>query len=345
MPDPEDTRSHLSSLEVFWRDRFQFFMQKGYTLRPRYRPNWEPSWRGEVNPLTILYEDGIRQIKRDLLDAKNREGQDVFIKRVNALINPNEFEIAMHLGSPDSQKDELNHCVPVLDSFTDEQQPNYQYIVMPVLRPFNQPDFTSVKEVIDFVDQTLQGLVYMHNHHIAHRDCAAENILMDGSTLYRDGFHPMEPHRTRDGRESVKLSSHRSQSELKYYFIDFGLSTKFDPGRPHLVTGTLGRVPLPERSDIIPYDPFKADVYILGSVFLKDIVQRFQGLDLLGTLVREMTAAKPEHRPTAREALETWQSMRSSMSPSWARLREPGERGFGRILNDVLHLARGSMGI
>ena len=56
---------------------------------------------------------------------------------------------------------------------------------MPVLRPFDEPSFTSFVEVVDFVSQTLevsvfsllcllaecrvQGLVYMHENNVAHR--------------------------------------------------------------------------------------------------------------------------------------------------------------------------------
>lgn len=34
----------LSHGEVKWRDRFEMLEQEGYTLRPRLRPGWTPSW-------------------------------------------------------------------------------------------------------------------------------------------------------------------------------------------------------------------------------------------------------------------------------------------------------------
>lgn len=95
--------------------------------------------------------------KRELLDAtKTEDGQAVFIKRIDSRTHRDEVRIASRLGSPESQKDERNHCVPILAVFSDDEDPCYQYIVMPVLRPFNEPDFTSFGEVVDFVNQTLE---------------------------------------------------------------------------------------------------------------------------------------------------------------------------------------------
>lgn len=119
-----------------------------------------------------------------MLDA-TKEDKDVFIKRVDITTHPNEVKIASRLGSTESRKDGRNHCVPIISILSDELDTRYQYIVMPVLRPFNEPDFTSVGEVIEFVDQTLevsiaalpyvhaqyhvQGLEYIHEQNVAHR--------------------------------------------------------------------------------------------------------------------------------------------------------------------------------
>jgi hypothetical protein len=90
---------------------------------------------------------------------------------------------------------------------------------------------------------------------------------MDGSGLYKDGWHPMEAWRARDGGE-LSLNRKRSEVEINYYFIDFGLSTEFAPGQcERLVTGGLGRIQAPEQISGLPYDPFKLDVYYLGHVY------------------------------------------------------------------------------
>ena len=37
----------LDEMEIrFWRDNYQWLHDRGYQLRPRYSPNWVPSWIG-----------------------------------------------------------------------------------------------------------------------------------------------------------------------------------------------------------------------------------------------------------------------------------------------------------
>jgi len=56
---------------------------------------------------------------------------------------------------------------------------------------------------------------------------------------------------------------------VKYYFIDYGISSYFPPGsQERLVLGTEGREQdVPELSDEVPYDPFKVDIFTIGNVF------------------------------------------------------------------------------
>lgn len=49
-----------------------------------------------------------------------------------------------------------NHCVPILDVLEDPIDPTQSLLVMPYLRPFNDPDFGAIGEVVDFVEQTLE---------------------------------------------------------------------------------------------------------------------------------------------------------------------------------------------
>lgn len=159
MPNPYPAK--LFYEEIFWRDRYHFFRKKGYILRPRYHPEWQASWRFEANPILELFEDSIFQWvsvflyplvrvpnsyngyqKGELLDATEarEDGKNVFI---NSRTHPKEVKIASRLGYTENQKDKRNHCVPMLAIFSDDRDPWHQYIVMPVLRPFNKPNFTS----------------------------------------------------------------------------------------------------------------------------------------------------------------------------------------------------------
>lgn len=51
----------LEDREIFWRDRYYFFKNKGYVLRPRYHPEWHASWKCGVDPFPDRFEDSIIQ--------------------------------------------------------------------------------------------------------------------------------------------------------------------------------------------------------------------------------------------------------------------------------------------
>ena len=57
---PSSTTSPLDSLpitEIFWRDNFTWFKDQGYQLRPRFAPDWIPSWLG-TSKFRLQCEDG-----------------------------------------------------------------------------------------------------------------------------------------------------------------------------------------------------------------------------------------------------------------------------------------------
>ena len=55
--------------------------------------------------------------------------------------------------------------------------------------------------------------------------------------------------------------------EVKYFFVDYGISSYFPPGsQARLVIGTEGRdQDVPELSDDVTYDPFKVDIFTIGN--------------------------------------------------------------------------------
>ena len=56
--DFEQGRWHLLIDEVFWRERYNFLRSHGYQLRPRFAPDWTPSWLG-TNYDPFFCEDSI----------------------------------------------------------------------------------------------------------------------------------------------------------------------------------------------------------------------------------------------------------------------------------------------
>ncbi len=76
------------------------------------------------------------------------------IKRV--LAGSQETNILQHFSSSTLRQDNRNHCVPLLDVFNDSEDEDYNYIVEPVLRGFDEPGFFTVGEVVEFVRQMLE---------------------------------------------------------------------------------------------------------------------------------------------------------------------------------------------
>ena len=56
--ETDDTCWNLLPDESLWRDRYTFLKTHGYQLRPRFSPNWTPSWLG-TNLDPFFCEDSI----------------------------------------------------------------------------------------------------------------------------------------------------------------------------------------------------------------------------------------------------------------------------------------------
>lgn len=68
---PTNTDGQLSEPELWWSEHYHWLKDSGYLLRPRYAPDWIPSWQGTKKSF-ILCEDsrvarvGTRRVGRRL---------------------------------------------------------------------------------------------------------------------------------------------------------------------------------------------------------------------------------------------------------------------------------------
>lgn len=69
-----------------------------------------------------------------------------------------ELQIAQFLSSI---QDSQNHSVPIFQVLPDPLNPNLTLMVMPYLRPCNDPEFWTIGEVIAFIDQTVEVRLYI----------------------------------------------------------------------------------------------------------------------------------------------------------------------------------------
>lgn len=74
----------------------------------------------------------------------------------------NEIKIATLFSTEALRDDPENHCVPILDTFQDDSDPSFAYIVMPFLRLMDDPPFEYVNDVVDLTDQLLQVSISLY---------------------------------------------------------------------------------------------------------------------------------------------------------------------------------------
>ncbi|KAI9069047.1 hypothetical protein FKP32DRAFT_1608574 [Trametes sanguinea] len=337
----EEGFSNLGPAELLWQARYRYLEEHGYRLRPRYKPGWKPSWTG-TNLDPYFCEDYIIPLHIQIMDATRlSDGELVAIKSFHPGYNSEEeLQLAQFFTIMD---DPENHCVSTHEILPDPHDPEVALMVMPFLRPCDDPDFGTVGDVIDFVGQTLEGLAFMHRHRVAHRDIAARNLMMDARSLYPGGHHPLRRSCTPDGLDLVSPLP-RSGRNVRYFFIDFGWSQKFPDGASTYVLGNPSRDnDIPEVSDHIPYEAFKfkVDVFSLGNVYSKFFEPKFKNVGFLHSLIAHMKQRRPEDRPTAEEALQEWKEIRATLSDSLYRWRlEPhNEAPMERVLNDTVAVA------
>lgn len=101
------------------------------------------------------------------------------------------------------------------------------------------------------------------------------NIMMDASPLYPQSYHPRVINKSRDFRGSAQHKT-RTQRPPKYYFIDFGISRRYNPenGSPLEDPIRGGDRSVPEFRDLhTPCNPFPTDIYYIGNMIRQDFLQ------------------------------------------------------------------------
>ncbi|KAJ7487215.1 kinase-like domain-containing protein [Mycena galericulata] len=312
--------SHLlEKHEQFWVDRQPFLLAQGYQLRPRYRPDWVPSWTVKEK-LTGQYEDGLDILWRSVLDATHiHDGKKVILKGVPT--DGPEIGIIKYLRSPPTPPFyQWNRTIPLLEIIEMPQSP-WSFLVMPYCRRFNYPPFHCRYEFLEAMTQFLEGLQFMHDHNIAHFDIAPQNMMMDESRVIPMGSHFINP-RTHTGFYGLfRWNDRCSAGPVNYYYIDFGLSLYLPGGKDaalHLGTLRSFRT-IPELSKTVPYNPFQVDIFQLGLTIHK-LIDAYPDLNDFRRVANDMTATNPDDRPTPAGALSDLQAIATAMTPT--KLRE-----------------------
>ncbi|OJT15428.1 hypothetical protein TRAPUB_8016 [Trametes pubescens] len=303
----------LSEVECWWRDHQGWLAERGYLLRPRYRPDWKPSWLVKKQSSLMRHEDWYRPQQPFLLDAvRVADDSLVMLKQVKKSLYPEEVTLHQYLLSEPLLSDPRNHTVPLLEVLDVPDDEDAVLLVMPIFRECNNPAWTTVGEVVAFLAQVLEGTQFMHEHHFAHRDCQAPNILYDPRPLYPNMFHPRVTDKSRDWKGTAKHST-RTLNPVKYYFIDFGLSRRYDPKdgppREHPILGGDKSVPEFRNWNGELLDPFPTDIYYLGNIIRINIMKYYRGVEFLEPLVQDMVQDDPSKRPTIQDVIRRFDKL------------------------------------
>ncbi|KAJ6498044.1 hypothetical protein C8R47DRAFT_1112658 [Mycena vitilis] len=296
LPNDEIIRTP-SPNEQFWIHYQQFLLSRGYQLRPRFRPGWVPSWTlpgSNFDPERFNirdFEDAVHEGRRNVLDAiRVSDGVKVVLKRVQ--IRTPEIALGIYLNSAELLQHPHNRT------------------------EFGMPIFRQLQEAVEAMRQFLQGLKFMHDHNVAHRDACAGNMVMDATRAIPGGYHFSQPWTENGVDFGVYWRARSFVSPVEYYFIDFGLSD-YCPDGPEATrdVGVFGQdKTVPEFSDTVSYNPFKVDIYQLGNVFM-DLLKKYPAMHAhFGSLATSMTRRDPDERPSASQALGDFEDICSNLT-------------------------------
>ncbi|EGO25701.1 hypothetical protein SERLADRAFT_415172 [Serpula lacrymans var. lacrymans S7.9] len=334
----------IGKSERWWCQQYQWLKETGYLLRPRYAPGWVPSWKG-TKKWWAQCEDSQVPAMGHVLDAtRMSDGVFVTLKLITKSRHPYEIEIGRLFSTEPLASDPSNYSVPIYDVLDVPDDHDQSILVMPLLRPFHRPRFDTCGEVIDFFSQLFFGLRFIHQQHVAHRDCMGLNIMMDATPLYIDPYHPQDLDMRRDFNGTARYFT-RTRRPLKYFFIDFGISRRYaaDNSAPleYPIWGGDKTVPEFQKSDDA-CNPFPTDIYYLGNMIRENFLLTKRGLEFMLPLVKDMVQDDPVKRPTMDEVVARFDEILKELS-SWklrSRVIYKEDSNIESLYHGVVHWTR-----
>jgi hypothetical protein len=80
----------------------------------------------------------------------------VTLKCINRGDHPYEADIALYFSSQALASQPANHCVPVYEVFALDAKDDTMIMVMPLLRPYNDPSFDTIGEAVECFRQLFE---------------------------------------------------------------------------------------------------------------------------------------------------------------------------------------------
>ncbi|KAF8506373.1 hypothetical protein JB92DRAFT_3122141 [Gautieria morchelliformis] len=287
--------STIEPAEIFWAEHYRWLESQGYLLRPRYHPDWIPTWKRTKKYIYNCKDSKyLPPFRKHIMDAtRMSDGETVTLKRIVKYENSDEVGIAKFFSSEPLASDPKNHCVPLLDVLEVPEYEGMVLLVMPILRPFNRPKIWTFGEAVEFFRQVFEK-------------------------AYPNGFHPLnidyDYKRNRFARHWT-----RTERPPKYFLIDFGLSRFYDPkhGPPRdlPVRGIDRTAPEIQGDRYNEFcDPFATDIYYAGNMIKMEFVEVRFGFDFMAPLITDMTQDEPSNRPSIDEVVARFDDIYRSLN-------------------------------
>ncbi|KAK0191956.1 hypothetical protein F5146DRAFT_928526, partial [Armillaria mellea] len=213
--------------EMFWVKHQHVLTGLGCMLRPRYHPDWTPSWvkkDGTERVRLRRYLDSHVPLRVNVMDAiRLKDGTKVVLQVTRT--DTNELSMIKKLCNPrEILQDPLNHTVPIIETVPIPDDNDHRvFMVMLILRNFSSPAFHCRSEFVEAFRQLLEVVTAPLFTSACHPsdDVNIMNFLMDASGVCPRGYH-FAQNVSYDGVHWSLYDRPRCRvAPVRYYLIDF----------------------------------------------------------------------------------------------------------------------------
>ncbi|KAF6753298.1 other/AgaK1 protein kinase [Ephemerocybe angulata] len=237
--------------------------------------------------------------------ARDESGREVIIRMISGPTSSDELKIFQRLNSTKARADPRNHTLPVLEYLTFD---GFVFVVMPrwgdsFTCDVDQLPFSAVSEIFDLAETLFEGLEFLHENCIAHRDITHGNTVMNV-------IEPM----VFSGRSDM-----RKPGDVRYAYIDWDAAIIFPEGtdiRSVQVTREIRTTTISAGLVEGLSNPFKDDVRFLTKALARYLRVTENEIPSIGIFFEDVLSRDDRNLPSAKECLTKLRDIRASTSKS-----------------------------
>ncbi|KAF6761363.1 other/AgaK1 protein kinase [Ephemerocybe angulata] len=243
--------------------------------------------------------------------ARDRDGHEVVIRLASGPKTTDELRAFQRLNTEEARRDPRNHTLPILKYLVFN---GMVFVVMPRWQtgPFESTvSYDTVSELCDVAEAFYEGLEFLHEKRIAHRDIYESNTVMNLLRSLSKPGHKM-----------------RTIGEVRYAFIDFDVALVLPEGADISTVSVEReiRVPLLDIG-LKPglCNPFKDDVLCLTAALERTVRVAEGVVPRVGDFFDCIRKCDYDECPSAAEVLRDFRALRANMTEM--QLKQPPAGG------------------